>query len=286
MNKIWTILDLINWATGYFKEKEIDSPRLTAELLLSHTLKINRIQLYTNYSKPLNQEELKTFKNLIKRRIAGEPTQYIIEKKEFWSLEFYVNKNVLIPRVETEFLVERVYEFLKNKKEAKNILEIGTGSGNVVISLAKEFPDKNFYSVDISYEALKVAKYNSLNHDCNNVFLLAGDLFKPIKKNKLFDCIISNPPYIKTSEMNKLSIEVKEFEPEIALNGGEDGMFFYYSILSDIDTYMTNKGAVFFEIGDYNQGKKIVDFLQEKKTCNASILNDYSDNPRVVEIFF
>ncbi len=281
-DKVWTIKEILSWTTQYFSDKSIDSPRLTAELLLSNVLNKDRIHLYINFFQPLNREELKQFKELIKRRINGEPVAYIIGEKEFWSLNFKVDKNVLIPRPETEVLIENISEFI-SKDENIKILEIGTGSGNIATALAHEHKNIEVFAVDISFDALNIAKKNiSLNNVTSNVYLINGDIFQGIRKYPNFDFIISNPPYIKEKDIETLQKEIKDYEPLSALNGGKDGLFFYGKILSKAKDFLKDSGMVFFEFGEENQGEEIKKIMLDFNYKHIVIKNDYSNTPRVI----
>ncbi len=285
MSKIWTIKEILNWTSDYFKEKEIDAPRLTAELLLAKVLRQNRLYLYTNFNQPLNKTELSSFKALIQRRISGEPTAYITGEKEFWSLRFRVNKSVLIPRPETEVLVEQVVNYIKVKdlKNTVNILDIGTGSGNIAVSLASEIKNAKLFALDKSFHAVITAKENAKLNNCDEkIFFINGDTFYPFKMKRYFDIIVSNPPYIKSGDIKKLQKEVRNFEPLSALDGGEDGLCFYEEILKKTKFFLKNRGKIFFEFGLSEQGNEINKLMIENDFQDIKIVEDYSGNPRVI----
>ncbi len=279
--KIWTIKELILWSYDYFKDKNIDSPRLTAELLLAKTLQKDRIYLYTNFDKPLTKEELSQYKTLIKRRVAGEPTAYIIGEKEFWSLNFKVDKSTLIPRPETEVLIECILDSINEPSKEIAILELGTGCGNIAISLAKELKNAIIISVDISFNALKIALFNKKKHNLKNVFFLNSNMLDGIKFNNYFDILVSNPPYIKSSEIEQLQREIKNYEPLSALDGGANGLKFYKTILSNGKDILKTGGELFLEFGDTTQGEEIKKIALENNYNSIEIINDYSNSPRV-----
>jgi release factor glutamine methyltransferase len=280
--KIWTINEILLWTTKYFSEKNIDAPRLTAELLLAKTLSKDRLYLYTNYSQPLNKNELAFFKQLITKRVSGEPTAYILGEKEFWSLKFKVNKNVLIPRPETEVLIEIVNEHIEDNPNFY-ILEIGTGSGNIPAAISYENKNVKIFSVDISFKALNIAKYNiKANNLDMNIALINSSLLSPFKKCKRFDILISNPPYIKDSDIGLLQNEIKNFEPLTALKAGSDGLFFYKQILTESRNYLKENGKIFFEFGKKEQGNEIKKIMLDLGYKNIVIKNDYSNTPRVI----
>ena len=279
---IWTIKELILWTKNYFTDKNIDSPRLTAELLLAKTLQKNRISLYTNFDKPLTKEELAKYKKLIKRRINGEPTAYILGEKEFWSLNFKVNQHTLIPRPETEILVEKVVEYAKSLNRRINILDIGTGCGNIAISIAKELKNAFIVSVDLSFDALKTASLNKEILKVNNqVFFINADVLEPFKNSNIFDILVSNPPYIKSRDIEKLQTEIKCFEPKLALDGGSEGMKFYEKIFNYAKKVLKNNSKIFFEFGETEQSRKLSEMAVEYGYKDIAIINDYSNSPRV-----
>ena len=283
MSKIWTIKDILSWTTKYFSEKDIDAPRLTAELLLAKSLKKERLYLYTNFSKPLNREELADYKALIVRRGKGEPTAYITGEKEFWSLTFKVNENVLIPRPDSEIIVEKVIETYKNVNEQLLLLDVGTGSGNISVALAKELENVKIITTDISFNALTVALENIKTHSLlNKISIVNGDLFSHIKFKKFFNVIVSNPPYISEEEFENLQREVKDFEPKRALYGGEDGLMFFKKILDDSKKVLKREGMLFLEFGVPEQGEKISALMKFHGYSDIKIYEDYSGKPRVI----
>jgi release factor glutamine methyltransferase len=302
--KQWTILELIQWTTGFFQSKGIQSPRLTAELLLAHALGIERISLYIHYDKPLNPQELATFKELIQRRVQGEPAQYLIGKQEFWSMEFTVTPDVLIPRPETELLVETVLRLLKKhgvqgaeqgaestlcslphvpRFKSLTIADIGTGSGNIAIALAKELRECRVYASDISESALQIARYNAkkLLESPDKITFLKGDLLQPLDGLK-FNAILSNLPYISEIDYVKLAPEVNRYEPKIALLGGKDGLIYYRRLLSTITEYLSEEGYLLLEIG-FGQRDPILQMLTRTHFLTLhEVVKDYAGIDRVV----
>ena len=280
--KIWTIKEIIFWTKNYFENNKIDSPRLTAELLLSKAINKDRISLYTNFDKPLNKEELKKYKSLIKRRIKGEPTAYILGEKEFWSLNFKVSKDTLIPRPETEILIEKTIEYAKTLEKRIKILEIGTGCGNIAIALAKELENVFIISIDINFKALEIANINIKNHNVKDkVFLVNSNIFNSLKNKNFFDILVSNPPYIDSREINNLQVEIKDFEPLLALDGGVNGLVFYEKMLLTAKFFLNNRGKIFFEFGTDIQAEKISTIAKMNNYREIKIFNDYSNLPRV-----
>ncbi len=226
----------------YFQEKGVQSPRLTAEVLLAHTLQQDRLYLYVHYDQPLEPEERKRFKTLLLHRTQGVPTQYLTGVQEFWSLGFRVTPAVLIPRPETEHLVETTLE-LARPMPKPSILDLGTGSGIIAISLKREMPQANLYASDVSDAALLIARENasSLLPDGRQVTFCQGDLFAPFPEMS-FDLIVSNPPYISESDYAALASEVRDHEPKLALYAGKDGLDIYRRLIAEAHSYLTPQG--------------------------------------------
>ncbi|PID27780.1 MAG: protein-(glutamine-N5) methyltransferase, release factor-specific [Candidatus Cloacimonadota bacterium] len=248
--KTWTLLDVLEWTTVFFKERNIPSPRVDAEWILAHVFKIKRLEIYLRYAQPLSKEELVVIRNLVIRRANREPLQYIMGETNFYGYNFQLNESVLIPRPETEFLVERI---IKENKDKISFLDIGTGSGAVSVTLAKELPGSRVTALDISAEALETAKKNAELNGAEINFL-SGDIF-PDEKTR-FDVIVSNPPYISNKDYENLEPEIKRYEPKSALVAEENGLFFYKKILEKAEDYLNEKGIIYFEIGE-NQAKEI-----------------------------
>ncbi|MCX7822457.1 MAG: peptide chain release factor N(5)-glutamine methyltransferase [Syntrophobacterales bacterium] len=287
----WTILELLRETTEYFKKKGIEAPRSEAEILLAHTLGLRRIDLYLRHDQPLSPEELASFREVVRRRIAREPSQYIIGSKEFWSMDFEVNPSVLIPRPETELLVEKAIECILTKGY-RRILEIGTGSGAIIIAIVREIPLLSFsVATDISPEAIAVARRNALRHGVlDRIAFLVADLFSAFKNGPTFDLIVSNPPYISDDEYRVLAPEIRNHEPSIALlGGGADGADNIRAILTDGWYRLRDGGMMLIEIG-HNQAKGLMSFFKEmvnNKTVEdgpyrLSIIKDYSGWDRIL----
>jgi release factor glutamine methyltransferase len=250
-----TVLELLNWSTNCLKDHRIENPRLDAELLLARSLNLSKEKLYIHFHDEVKERERKTMEGLIERRISGEPLQYILGHQEFWSIDLNVDPRVLIPRPETELLVEQALLILSNNpsKRTPHVLEIGTGSGAVAVSLAKEVRNLFLVATDISRDALLLAKENATFAGVpHQVKFVNGDLFEPFRplgEREPFDLILSNPPYIAFSEIDGLPKEVKDYEPVIALNGGEDGLDFYRRIVSQAPFYLRRGGWLLLELG-------------------------------------
>lgn len=240
----WDVLKILNWTKGYLAEKGVENPRLEAEWMLCDALSLDRVGLYLNFDKPLSEAELAVFRGMVLRRGRREPLQYILGSQEFMGLDFQVTPAVLIPRHDTEVLVG---EALKRGADSRSILDIGTGSGCVAVSLAKALPGTEVCSVDVSGEALEVARGNA---ELNGVAVqfFQGSLFEPFSGRR-FDMIVSNPPYIPAADIAGLQQEVRAFEPLGALDGGADGLDFYRSITALAPEHLTAGGWLLFEVG-------------------------------------
>lgn len=288
----WTIIKLLKWATSYFNTHDIERPRAEAEILLSHALKLQRIDLYLRYDQPLYDEDLKRFKELVKRRIKREPVAYIVGVKEFWSMDFAVTKDVLIPRPETEFLVEAALDLLlvgsssDSSLMPKRILELGTGSGAVILALASMRPGHRFFATDRMWAAARTARKNAVRHGLENNFaLICADWFSPfVPKQCAFDMILSNPPYVPSRLIGGLQPEIAGYEPVSALDGGADGLSCLNHIIGHAHLYLRSKGALLLEIGEdqKNDVERIAD------GCGAyehiACIKDYSGYDRVVQM--
>ncbi len=285
-NKMWRVVDLLDWTTRYFEQHGIPNPRLDAEVLLGHLLEKSRLQLYLHFEMPVFQEHLTPYRELIKKRVAHTPVSYLTNRKEFMSLEFYVDERVLIPRPETEQLVETIL----NEKDADSgrLLELGTGSGVIATSLAVHQPDWDIIATDISESALAVAQKNAETHACTaQIRFLSGDLFEPIKAMDptgeiRFDWIVCNPPYIKKTEWDTLRPDVRDYEPEIALFAGEDGLAVIGRLIAEAPAYLAANGKLILEIGD-TQGDIVRPLLNaEPAYCTYKLLKDYAEKERIV----
>jgi release factor glutamine methyltransferase len=248
----WTIGDILKVTTDYLEKKKIDSPRLSAEILLAHQLNIDRVKLYLNFDQPLQDEEIAGYRALVRRRLRREPIQYITEVQEFWSLVFMVGPRVLIPRAETEVLVEQALFLHKEGAVPRRprILDLGTGCGVIAICLAKEVTGASIWATDISEEALRLARSNARKHAVSEkITFLLGDTWEPVAAlNLTFDLILSNPPYIASEELSSLPPEVRDHEPVVAFDGGEGGMFFIEKILLEGADYLSPGGWILLEM--------------------------------------
>jgi release factor glutamine methyltransferase len=272
------ILEILNLSADYLKNKNVDEPRLSSELLISHALKIKRLDIYLQYDRQLTDDETGLVRELLKRRAAHEPVQYITGRTEFYGLIFNVDRSVLIPRSDTEILVEKAIELI-GKREVK-IFEIGTGSGCIAVSVAKNCPNAEITACDISDEALKTAVLNAkLNSVEDRIKFVRLDFLKDKPMGK-FDLIISNPPYIEKTVLETLGLQVRKYEPAAALTDGGDGLAFYRRINDTAQDILEKDGLIILEIG-YDQAEKVID-IYKKSFRNINILKDYSKNDRVV----
>lgn len=282
----WTILNILKWTTSYFKSHQIDCPRLTAEILLAHALGIKRIDLYLKFDQPLLREELGNFKALITRRLNREPVAYILGSREFWGIDFDVTPDVLVPRPETEFLVEEALKQLPDIHSAVShrIIDIGTGSGAIIVSLAVNRPGHDYFASDISEKAIKIAVKNAEKNGVkDNISFFVAELFSFLQENsEKFDLILSNPPYIAGSQIAGLEPEVGKFEPLTALDGGTDGLDIIRKILQTAPVHLRKKGTLMLEIG-YDQRAAVEQMgMKSGHYSKIEFIQDYAGHDRVV----
>ena len=285
-NKIWRVVDLLDWTSQYFEQNAIPNPRLDAEVLLGHLLGKSRLQLYLDFEMPVFQEHLTPFRELIRKRIAHTPVSYLTNRKEFMSLEFYVDERVLIPRPETEQLVETI--LTTQTDDPQRLLELGTGSGVIATILAVHQPEWDITATDLSEDALAVAQKNAETHACAaQIKFLSGDLFEPIKTigpngETHFDWIVCNPPYVKKTESDSLSPDVRDYEPEIALFAGDDGLAVIRRLIAEAPAYLAPNGKLILEIGDTQADTVRTLINAEPAYCSCELINDYAEKERIV----
>ena len=294
MEPEWTILSLLKWSTGYFKSHDIDSPRATAEILLAHALNLKRIDLYLRYDQPLLKTELAAYKSLLKRRTGREPVAYITGVREFWSGAFSVGPDVLIPRPDTECIVETALNFLTSSMypDATDderplrgwVLELGVGSGAIVVTLASERPFCRYVATDISMNAVLTARRNAESRGVGGqIQFVAGDWLEMVSpKTPLFDMILSNPPYIPSGEIPELQPEVARFEPRLALDGGADGLSAVRRIIYSAHRVLNPGGRLLLEIG-CSQAQDVVKIIESSQSyATFRVIQDYAGHDRVV----
>jgi len=287
--KFQSVGQVLKNITKIFKDKGIVNPEREAEILLSYSLEMSRSEIYLNFDKVLKDIEKTQLEKKIQKRIEKIPLQYITEHQEFMGMDFLIEKGVLIPRSETEILVEEVIKKLKNYKYSDNleVADLGTGTGVIAISIAKFIDNITIYATDISKKSLQIALKNAQKHDCEDkIIFLHGDLFEPfigrIEKNSL-DEIISNPPYIDSYDFRLLPPEIKDNEPKIALSGGIDGLDYYRKIIRKSPKYLKKNGFIALEVG-VGQAKKVKELILKENNFkqDIEIINDYLGIERVV----
>ncbi len=277
-----TVLEARKLSTEYLDKKGVESPRANAEILLAEILKCKRLELYLSFEKPLNEKELNQYREFIRQRGSRIPLQYITGHVEFFGMEFIVNHNVLIPRPETELLVEKI--ILENNKSTEfRILDIGIGSGNISVVLAKHLPNARITGIDISESAINTAKQNAgLNLITDNLEIIRFDIFNDdLSQLNKYDIIVSNPPYISQEDYKELEPELKFHEPRIALTDGNNGFTFYKKIVNSAAQLLYPGGKIYFEVGK-DQHAKIFKILLENNFRNVHFLKDYSGIVRII----
>lgn len=280
---VWTIMEILNWTKQYFADKGVESPRLDAEVLLCAVLHCERIKLYVDFERPLTEAERSTYRNYVQRRANHEPIAYILGSKAFMDYEFKVTPATLVPRPETELLVEAVAKFARAFKPegGVKILDLGTGSGAIIVSLLAMLPNSLGVGVDISPEALTVAHENAtaigVKERCG---FICSDLFTRVPIEKKFDIIVSNPPYIPKAEIPKLARDVQK-EPHGALDGGEDGLDFYRRIIAKAQDHLASEGLLAFEVGIY-QAQQVAEMCKAAGFTGTAIVKDYGQIERMV----
>ena len=275
-------LDLLNKGSKKLKYKGIKSSQIDSEILLSNILGKSRENILINLDKKIGSDDIIKFNDFIERRSLKEPIAYILKEKEFWSKNFVVNKSTLIPRPETELMVEKLSKIYYGKKIF--ILDIGTGSGCILISLLSELKNSIGIGVDISTKALKIAKINALKHEVDHKLRFEKKCFSKIFYKK-FDLIVSNPPYIDQRKINKLDDDIKKFEPLIALNGGNDGLDVITKVIYKAKEILKRKGMLALEIGN-EQLIKVSKILRNNNFKIKENIKDYNENTRcLISIF-
>jgi release factor glutamine methyltransferase len=281
----WTIQKLLNWIAKRFTDKGIDSPRLSAELLLGCVLEKKRLELYTQFDSVVARERLDRLHDLVKRAEQGEPIAYLTGRTEFYSMELDITPDCLIPRPETELLVGRAIEFLRSRTGKQLVCDLCTGCGCIAVAIAKNFRDAQVIATDISDSVLKTAAKNINKHELKDrITLLCGDLFDPIVpelSGGKFDLIVCNPPYVSTAEFEKLDKNVKDYEPRSALFAGDNGLEVYRRICKKADAFLKSDAAIMLEIG-YSQGPAVRELLTQTGCFSEiTIEKDFQDNDRL-----
>lgn len=280
----WTVQKLLDWTREHFRTRGLESPRLCAELLLAHCLGCERIELYTRYASVPNDEQRARFRELVRRAAAGEPIAYLVGHREFFGLDLRVTPDVLIPRPETEVLVERTIELVrKSGGRLRSILDLGTGSGCIAVSLARHLPDVQIAASDISEAALAVARENAERLGvAGRIELRAGNLFEPWADRMPFDVIVTNPPYIAEPELPELPATVRDYEPRVALVAGDDGLAVLRRITEQLPTALRPGGHLLTELA-WNQAaaaRRL--FEQSGQFCELHTYRDALNHERVL----
>jgi release factor glutamine methyltransferase len=277
----WTIETVLRWATDDFRARGLDSPRLDAELLLGRAISRTRIQLIADAKRVLDGSELARFRELVKRRRAREPTAYILGEREFYGRAFRVDRRVLIPRPDTETLVEVALDRTRSRSMSMRALDLCTGSGCVAISLARERRTSLFLAADVSGDALAVARDNALRLGAYNVAFRQGDLFAAVDPSLRFDLVTANPPYIAVAEIDALQPEIREYEPRIALAGGPDGLEVVRLIVAEARAHLAVAGRLVLEVG-FGEAAATAALLAGAGFEQIEIRRDYARVERVV----
>ena len=287
-----TVLEGIQKSTEFLAKKDVESPRLQAELLLAHVLKSPRMKLYLNFERALTDGETDAFREFVKRRAQREPLQHITGSTSFCGLEIAVNRHVLVPRPETELLAELGWQWLgehrtsnaehRTPNEDLTALDFGTGSGCIAIALAAKCPAAKIVAIDVSPDALIIAKQNAeANKASDRIEFLQTDGFAKLPKDASFDLIISNPPYIPSAEIETLDPEVRDFDPRGALDGGTDGLDFYRRLATEARDFLKPDGKIMVEFGD-GQGASISKLFEEQNWIVEALRDDYTRRQRIL----
>lgn len=284
-NQAWTIGGLLDWTAKFLAQKGGEFPRLDSEVLLAEALGCRRIELYTRYDEPASAAVRDRFRELVRKRVEGCPVAYLVGRKEFFSLVFEVSPAVLIPRPESEFVVMECLRLARTLPAGQpiRVLDLGTGSGNLAVTVARHLPDARVTAVDLSPEALEIARRNAQRHEvADRVRFLAGDLYAPLQPGEKFDFILSNPPYIAREDLDRLPVGVRQYEPILALDGGAGGYAVLDRIIAGAGEFLHPGGHLILEIGAPQEQP----VRQRIESCPdfelAPTVHDYSGHPRVL----
>ena len=280
--RTWTIVDMLQWGTDYFAAREVDSPRLSVELLLCHVTGLQRIDLYVQHDKPLTDVELSVLRSMIKRRAKGEPLQYILGSVEFMGCTIGVEAGVLIPRPETEFIVDDLCRRMQGLGARElRVLDIGSGSGCIAIALARVFPSARILALDVSEQALSIAERNAVTNKVENIVFRKCDILSQLPRIQApFDVIVSNPPYIADCEVAQLQREVRDYEPLNALTDNKDGLSFYRRFAEIFPRMLAPQGLFCLEFADGASEELTGMFTKAGYRCE--VLRDLRDEPKAL----
>ncbi len=283
----WTVLRLLEWTTEFFKKKDSPSPRLDAEILLAHARGCQRIELYTAFGEEPDDEQRVAFRELVRRRGEGAPVAQLVGYREFYSLKFRVDDNVLIPRPETEHLVVETLDVAKSFKldgRPLRIVDIGTGSGAIVVSLAKNLPNAELFAVDQSESALEIAKWNANQQGiADRISFSSGDLLSNLDQPEVFDVICSNPPYVSESEYAELSSSVRDFEPREALVAGPKGTEIIERLLTETQRRLAQHGRMILELSPMI-AQECKEMAKQAGYTDARLIRDLAGHHRILSI--
>jgi release factor glutamine methyltransferase len=278
----WTVARLLDWTAKYLAEKGSESPRLDTEVLLAHSLACKRIDLYTRHDEVVTEDSRQRFKSLIRQRIEGCPVAYLVGRKEFYSLEFEVTRAVLIPRPDTETVVDECLKLAKEMPEP-TVLDIGTGSGCLAVAVAKYCKQARVTAIDVSAEALQVAARNAAKHSvAERIHFVPGDLYGPLPDGERFDFVLSNPPYVPHDDIAGLAAGVRDFEPHLALDGGRDGLEMLGRLVSGAPARLKPGGYLIVEIGSPQEKPAREQIQAVQGFALAKTVHDSSGHPRVL----
>ncbi len=285
--RTWTLGALLDWTAKHLAQKGVESPRLDAEVLLAHVAGCRRIDLYgLRFAEVAGPEVRQAYRELIRKRLEGCPVAYLVGKKEFYGLEFEVSPAVLIPRPDSEHLVMECLKLAK-PLSVPRILDIGTGSGNLAIAVAKHLPSSVLTAIDTSAEALSLAQKNATRHGVlERIRFLYSDLFGPLAESELFEIILSNPPYIPTADIPSLPAGVRNYEPHLALDGGPDGFAVFDRLIDQSRRHLVSGGHLLVEIGSPQEAHARQRFAQFAEYELAATIHDSSGHPRVLQARF
>jgi len=280
----WTIGRLLKWTTDFLREKNAESPRLDAEVLLAHARDCQRIELYTVFEEVPDEQVRQKFRELVSRRAGGAPVAYLVGHREFFSLSFLVTPDVLIPRPETELLVVRALDLAKSSSQPLRIADLGTGSGVLAVCCAKHLPACSVVALDVSPSALDVAKQNATRHEvAARIEFVCSDLFAECPVTAEFDLFVSNPPYVASSEMADLDAGVRDHEPRLALDGGEQGTEIIERLLPQVAERLKPNGWLLIEVSPTNASRVEQLLATESRFVGHKTIDDLAGLPRIVQ---
>ncbi len=279
--KVWTIESMVRWATDDFRTRGIESPRLDAEVIVAFALNTTRMQLILDGQRPLSPAELTQLRELVKRRRAREPVAYLRGEREFYGRNFKVDRRVLIPRPDTETLIDVALARTQHCSLSMRALDLCTGSGCIAVTLGRQRPTSRVHATDLSSEALAVARENAFRLGAYNVSFSESDLFASVRARAELDLIVSNPPYIPSSEVETLMADVKDFEPRMALDGGDDGLFLLRKIVKDAPSHLARGGVLAVEVGA-GEAPAVAALLADRGFTDVRSTRDLARIERVV----